>query len=407
MKFLNCIIFLCICVGATFAQNPDENLTVDQIINAKAEAQAHPNSAEAHYRLSIVYRKLWLNPTEAVKELEKAISLNPNYAEAYFELGESTKYSDKRKAEESYRKAIQIKADFAEAYGSLGKLLTLSSREETNREVVEILQKAIQLKPDNAKAYGDLGDAYISLRQYEDAIQAYKRAIQLDPEVAKDSTSDLRRLLIQLERYAEAIEAGEMEVKYVPDNPYGYFSLGDLYLKAGRIEDAIEIYKKGANVIRKDENTPPKFEPAKDHFGMQRLADLYIRLGRYNDAVDACKEAIRRNSLNKEAYWVLNNAYVELHLYKEAIETSREGLRLFPADAGFYYDLGITYLRAGDKKSAVEQYYVLLDLAKQENQKIETKAGEQKNQKSPASENKRESTYEYWANKLQEKLKNE
>ena len=54
---------------------------------------------------------------EAIESYKKAISIKPDYAEAYLNMG--TVFQDQGKLEEaieSYKKAISIKPDYAEAY---------------------------------------------------------------------------------------------------------------------------------------------------------------------------------------------------------------------------------------------------------------------------------------------------
>jgi tetratricopeptide (TPR) repeat protein len=47
---------------------------------------------------------------------------------------------------------------------------------------VVVLQKATEADPDYTAAFGHLGLAYYVLRNYEDAIPAYKRALELGSE---------------------------------------------------------------------------------------------------------------------------------------------------------------------------------------------------------------------------------
>ena len=52
---------------------------------------------------------------DAKNHLKKAINLDPNYAEAYYELGLIFKKKVKRKKLGSLQKAVSLKKDFAEA----------------------------------------------------------------------------------------------------------------------------------------------------------------------------------------------------------------------------------------------------------------------------------------------------
>ena len=54
----------------------------------------------------------------------KAISLDPGYAEAYNNLGVLLKEQDRlEEAEASYRQAISLESNYAEAYSNLGNVL--------------------------------------------------------------------------------------------------------------------------------------------------------------------------------------------------------------------------------------------------------------------------------------------
>lgn len=75
------------------------------------------------------------------------------------------------------------------------------------KEAVEAYKRALELKPNDAEAYSYLGDAYFNLRQYDDAIAAYKEAVRLNP---KDSQS----LYSMADAYANSGRAAEAEKTY-------------------------------------------------------------------------------------------------------------------------------------------------------------------------------------------------
>ena len=58
---------------------------------------------------------------EAVEAYNKAISLKPDYADAYYNLGNALKEQGKLEdAIKAYKKAISLKPDYAEAYYNIG-----------------------------------------------------------------------------------------------------------------------------------------------------------------------------------------------------------------------------------------------------------------------------------------------
>ena len=88
--------------------------------------------------------------------LQKAISIKPDYAEAYLNIG--TFFQDQGKLEEaieSYKKAISIKPDYAEAYLNIGTIF--QDQGKLDEEAIEAYNKALSLKPDYTEAYNNIG----------------------------------------------------------------------------------------------------------------------------------------------------------------------------------------------------------------------------------------------------------
>ena len=91
---------------------------------------------------------------ESESKLKKAISLNPEYANAYYNLAVLfIGQGNLEKAELELRKAIKIKSDFAIAHYNLGFILKDQGR---LKEAESYTQKALEIDP-------QLTDAYLSL----------------------------------------------------------------------------------------------------------------------------------------------------------------------------------------------------------------------------------------------------
>ena len=95
---------------------------------------------------------------DAIDACSMAISLQPNHAEAYNNLGAVLKEQDKLdEAIETYNKAISLKPDYAEAYNNLGVVLKEQNKLD---EAIEAYDKAISLQFDYADAYYNLSISY-------------------------------------------------------------------------------------------------------------------------------------------------------------------------------------------------------------------------------------------------------
>jgi len=91
---------------------------------------------------------------EAIEFYNKSIALKPDYAEAYYNMGETLQEQGKLdEAIETYNKAISLKPDYAEAYSNMGATLQDQGKHD---EAIEAYNKAISLQPDYAQAHVNL-----------------------------------------------------------------------------------------------------------------------------------------------------------------------------------------------------------------------------------------------------------
>ena len=78
-----------------------------------------------------------------------------------------------------YNRAIQLEPDYAEVYNNRG---TAYANKDEFDNAIENFDKAIQLQPDYVNAYHNRGTAYINKGEYNQAIKDFSKAIDLDFE---------------------------------------------------------------------------------------------------------------------------------------------------------------------------------------------------------------------------------
>ena len=120
-------------------------------------AQAPNQEAMLHYRNGVAHGEAG-RFTEAVRELNRAVALNPGNFEAYYYLGS--------------------------AYAEL----------ERFDQAITAYERVLALQPDDLDTHYDLSRIYLHRRQY-DAARRHARAVErLDPALARDLFSSLQRV---------------------------------------------------------------------------------------------------------------------------------------------------------------------------------------------------------------------
>ncbi len=116
----------------------------------------------------------------AIADYEKALEIEPDYAEAHNSLGNALVH--RGQADDGighYRKALEIKPDYAEAYYNLG--LALAGRGQADEATADY-RKALEFKPDYVEAYSNLGNLLLDRGQAEEAIADYRKALAIKPD---------------------------------------------------------------------------------------------------------------------------------------------------------------------------------------------------------------------------------
>jgi tetratricopeptide (TPR) repeat protein len=195
--------------------------TDEALASVRALVQAHPQSAEANLQLGrLLLRKGdWGGAADA---LAKAAAGLPKSAEAHARLGTAYQFTGRTAdALAAYRKAVeldpknleyrttygivlgtnkQFDAGIAElkrviespgykspdAYLNLGWLYRNTEPKRAD-ESVAAYRKALELDPTNEQAALGMGWSYMYLKNYDEAIKAFDKTVQLAPELADDA----------------------------------------------------------------------------------------------------------------------------------------------------------------------------------------------------------------------------
>lgn len=155
----------------------------ESIAEFRKAIEINPNYAEAYHNLGLVYHHKAMFD-EAIAELKKVIEIDPNLPEAHYNLGVA--YHNKGMLDEAiaeYKKAIEINPNYADAHNTLG--LAYYSKGMLDEAVAEY-RKAIEINPGHAVAHNNLAVAYYSRGEYGLAIKHCDKVIELAYQVHPD-----------------------------------------------------------------------------------------------------------------------------------------------------------------------------------------------------------------------------
>lgn len=192
-----------------------------------AETLAEKRHAEALNKLGSVFlgKRMY---EEAIRQLRKALEIDPDYAEAQNSLGLTLNLAGKdREALESYQKAIQNQPNYGDFHNNLGVLFCKMGR---YKEGIEELEKAVRLGAKYGEAYFNLGLAHLKIVQ--------------DPV----SAANFPPASVLIHR---ALENFEKAIDLTPHFKDKYFQSGLAHLKNNMIGKAIEDFSRSLMEVNK------------------------------------------------------------------------------------------------------------------------------------------------------------
>ena len=191
----------------------------------------------------------------AIKLLEHAVALDPNFALGYAELAQA--YTRRlnsfapgdpeweKKAMNAVEKALLLDPNVAEAYLARGLLLWTHSHGFPHETVIAEYRKALSLNPNLDEAHHQLSVVFLHIGLFDEALKEIQTAIDINPS-----------------------------------NTYAQYRRGSVYLYQGRTAEAQSVLEKYGNA-----SANPDYQP------IWALFDL----GRRDEALESAKETMRRN----------------------------------------------------------------------------------------------------------------
>lgn len=241
----------------------------------------------------------------AAKHLDRALVRLGNSPDAahphYLRAKVYTEQNEVEKAAAQLQQAVSLRPDFAEAWSDLGQARkTLLDDAGT----LAAFERAVELSPDDAVAQYRLGAEYLHAAKIREAIQHLNEAVRLDP----GNQSALYSLQLALRADGQLEQASQVKEK-----------LADLLRKRDKASEkaltAVQLNNQGADLEKTGDllGALEKYRVAldlyPDHVGIRvNVAAALLRLGRRAEGISELREALRRDPGNTAVKEALDRA---------------------------------------------------------------------------------------------------
>jgi len=184
---------------------------------------------------------------------------------------------------------------------------------------------------------------------YESALGHYGRALESAgvDEIRFQAHLGMGSAYAASDRLDDAVAAYRAALEIKPNHAATLYSLGLVTKDQGRYEEAAKLFANAA--VRN-----PKFGEA-----LVELGIVYEHLGRHEDAVDACRRAETVLDDDQAALLCIGVAYYHMARYSEAISLFEAAVEDSPDSARAHYGLGLAKLYDGDRDGAITEVGVL------------------------------------------------
>jgi tetratricopeptide (TPR) repeat protein len=293
----------------------EETLWQDTLAENPACYMAHNNLGNALLQMG--------RESEAIPHFQKALQIQPDYAEAHYNLGNALVQEGRLdEALAQYRTALQIQPDFAEAHSNLGNALL--SKGQVEQALVH-LQKAVESQPDYAEWHCNLANALRQAGRVDEALAHYQQALTIQPRLAGAYYSLGNLLLYQKGQVDEAIAHYQKALELRPDYPEALNNLGGALIRKGRVREAINQFQTALD-------RHPDFAPACNSLAWLLATTTQASVRDGARAITLARQADRLAAGNNPVFiGTLAAAYAEAGRFPEANVTSQRAVQLATA----------------------------------------------------------------------------
>jgi tetratricopeptide (TPR) repeat protein len=261
----------------------------DAVVEAQDIIKRNPNNLEARRLLGRIYLRS-LGDMQAgsgsqsvlklaIEQYEQIVRLQPDSMDDHLLLGRLYRLNnDLQKAEGEFKTAVKLQPDSEEAVTTLAYLYNELGDTARATQVLSAVPGAQR----SAKLYSALGYTYEQQKQYKDAVEAYRHAIELDRDNL-DAIRGLAQNLLSDGQADAALEQYKVIADANPEDAQTYVRIAEIYRKQGKYDVALENLKKAESMVQDSVEVP------------YNIAAIYQAQGRYDEAVPIMRDLLKKS----------------------------------------------------------------------------------------------------------------
>lgn len=297
---------------------------------------------------------------EAEKSIEEALESNTQYAPAHEALGEIYAFQAATYVSDPERKMVS----------------------HTYEEAIEEFSKALEIDPQYQRAMLHLGRAHLeragslpagqaeALEALQQARTVIDQALALDPGNA-ELYAELARVELAEENWQAAKETAEYDLTIDPKSVTALNAAGLACYYQNRLGEAVQYFTKAIATAPKQAQAYVNLANA--FFQMQ---SWYRARREYNKALDRIPTAVAANTAYQRSYilYLIGMTYHETQLYDQEIEVLNDALALDKAYSVAYRQLSRAYLAKEEYRAARRALEIALQYTATDEEKAEVQA---------------------------------
>jgi tetratricopeptide (TPR) repeat protein len=262
----------------------------------------------------------------AIAQFDRAIELNPKYANAYSDRGLA--YYDLRdydKAITDYNRTLDLNPKSGIAYSNRGIVYT--DLKQYDKALTDF-NRAIDLNSNDAIAHNNRGVVYYSLKQNDRALADYNRSLELNPKYA-DAYNNRGIIYHEQKQDEKALVDYNRAIELKPNYAKAYSNRGVTYYDLGKEDKALDDYNRA---IALNPN---------DNISYSNRGIIYTDRKKYDLALTDFNRAIDLNPQDAIANNNRGIVYGHLKRYNKALADYNRALVLNPDYGVAYYNRGV------------------------------------------------------------------